>query len=227
MPELKPASNKNTLYVVEDDPIQRDLFVSINTNQSYSIESFDHGVGFLDSITTDNFGVILLDIGLPDISGLQVLEELSKRNIKMPTIVLSSHANFEVCREAFRNGAVDFLTKDIDPVLMKHVILMHMKNETFRRNMWLRNATTKRLLQSLTDRERDVLGYLLSGYSSKKVAQELGISPRTAEVHRGNIMRKFDVESFNQIFQLLSNIQSKVGSSVKFVDVNAVSADIS
>ena len=148
-------------------------------------------------------------------SGIQILIELSSRKIGLPAIILSSHATFEISREAFRNGAVDFLTKGTDPVLIKHIILLHMKNETLRRHKWLIDANTKRMLSSLTDRERDVLEFLLSGCSSKKVAQELGISPRTAEVHRWNIMRKFDVDSFNQIFQLLSSIRKDIVPGIK------------
>jgi FixJ family two-component response regulator len=201
------------LHVVEDDDIQRDVFARITASEAYNTLVHSDAASFLNCVEPDCFGVVLLDIELPDISGLQVLEELAIRKIKMPVIILSAHATFDLCRQAFRGGAADFLKKDADPMYVKHTVLKHIKKETERYRTWLEDNATRQKLETLTNRERDVLRLLLMGMSSKQVALELNISPRTAEVHRSNIMRKLNVKSFNKIFYELSGFQNYVISS--------------
>ncbi|MGA8865094.1 MAG: response regulator [Gallionella sp.] len=183
-------SEQFQIFIVDDDAGVRDALSMMLDVAGYSVETFHSAADFLEKCTPDMLGCIILDVNMPDIDGPTLQEELTWRGFQLPVIFLSGHGTIPITVRTIKAGAMDFLTKPVEgAVLLAHVQKaleqsLHLK----KRND---SCQTKALrLEMLTEREREVLMLTISGHISKEIAQRLGISYRTVEIHRAHILQK-------------------------------------
>lgn len=190
------------VYLVDDDEaIRRSASFMLKTS-GFRVETFASGGEFLKAAAGLGPGCILLDVRMPDIDGLAVQGELKARGIALPVIVMTGHGDVTVAVAAMKAGAVDFLEKPFEKVE-----LMAALNDGFARidrtgHRAERAALAVIRLEALTPRERDVLHGLVNGLPNKTIGYDLGISPRTVEIHRAHLMTKLNVRSLSETLRI-------------------------
>lgn len=190
------------VYLVDDDEAVRKALALLLSTVGITATGFAEPRAFLAEVPKLAPGCLILDIRMPTISGLKLQERLTERGIDWPTIVISGHGDIEACRRAFRNGAVDFLSKPIDEQDLIDAI--QRGQEALARTLDRRaeQAETLALLAALTPREREVLDRIAEGFTTRQIAEGLGLSPRTVESHRAAIGAKLGTISQAEMTRL-------------------------
>ena len=183
------------VYLVDDDEAVRRAFGLLLSTVGIEVTGFADPQAFLTQVPRLEPGCLILDIRMPAISGLKLQERLNERGIDWPTIVISGHGDIEACRRAFRNGAVDFLSKPVDEQDLIDAIQKGQEalEQTLRQRA--EKAEMLTLLAALTPREREVLDRIAQGFTTRQIAVGLGLSPRTVESHRAAIGAKLGTTS--------------------------------
>ncbi len=190
------------VYLVDDDEAVRKALGLLLSTVGVTVTGFADPQAFLAQVGRLEPGCLVLDIRMPVISGLKLQERLAEQGIDWPTIVISGHGDIEACRRAFRNGAVDFLSKPIDEQDLIDAIQksQQLLERTLRKRA--ETAETITLLAALTARESEVLDRIASGFTTRQIAEELGLSPRTVESHRAAIGAKLGTTSQAEMTRL-------------------------
>ena len=190
------------VYIVDDDDaIRRSVGFALKTS-GFHVRAFENGADLLKSAADLDSGCILLDIRMPGMDGLEVQEALKAKGITLPVIIMTGHGDVSLAVRAMKAGAVDFIEKPF-----QKAVLLGALEQAFGR---LRHAAANRehsgdaavKLQALTPREREVLAGLAKGLPNKSIAYDLGISPRTVEIHRANVMSKLGVRSLSDALRI-------------------------
>ena len=183
------------VYLVDDDEAVRRALGLLLSTVGIEVAGFADPQAFLTQVPRLEPGCLILDIRMPAISGLKLQERLNEQGIDWPTIVISGHGDIEACRRAFRNGAVDFLSKPVDEQDLIDAI--QKGQEALERTLRQRaeKAEMLTLLAALTPREREVLDRIAQGFTTRQIAVGLGLSPRTVESHRAAIGAKLGTTS--------------------------------
>jgi FixJ family two-component response regulator len=177
----------NFVYLVDDDAAVRKALSLLLETVGLNVRSFASPETFLNQATTLVPGCLILDIRMPAISGLKLQEKLTEQGIDWPTAVISGHGDIEACRRAFRNGAIDFLSKPVDEQDLIDAIQKGHAALEARAQVSAERAEAVALIDHLTDREQEVLAMLAKGLTTKQIADALSLSPRTVESHRSAI----------------------------------------
>ncbi|AKH63365.1 MULTISPECIES: response regulator transcription factor [Photorhabdus] len=191
------------IYLIDDDEAIRDSISMLLETMNWSVISFPGAQEFLDEIDKTNIsalqGCILLDIRMPGKPGLTLQDELLKLNNTLPVIIMTGHGNIDICRRAFKNGAFEFLTKPIDADLLIETVssALSLHQKIFKQRQIYEQLKAK--FSQLSERENEVMAIILEGKTSKQIAQQLALSPRTIEAHRANIFHKLDIHSLPQL----------------------------
>lgn len=190
------------VYLVDDDEAVRRALSLLLSTVGIEASGFADPQAFLAQVSRLEPGCLILDIRMPVISGLKLQERLTEQGVDWPTIVISGHGDIEACRRAFRNGAVDFLSKPVDEQDLIDAI--QKGQEALERTLRQRaeKAETLTLLAALTPRERQVLDRIAEGFTSRQIADGLGLSPRTVESHRAAIGAKLGTTSQAEMTRL-------------------------
>ncbi len=185
------SDNPNiTVFLIDDDDSVRDALSLLIESEGMQVQSFASAQAFLDSYQTTPKSCLVLDFRMPNMSGLELQNELKNRHIDIPIIFISAHADVPASSKAFRAGAVDFLQKPFDnTILLARIQEAVEKHEITREKNSHKHETINRY-QQLTKREKQVLDLIAKGHSNKESAQILGVSNRTIDVHRAHIMEK-------------------------------------
>ena len=196
------APSGYAVFVVEDDPSVRDALGLLLGLQGYPVVMFGDAESFLAARRPDWRGCLLVDIRMPGMDGLSLQRHLRESECLMPVIVMTGHGDVESARQAFRSDAIDFLEKPLD-----HERLAAAIDEAFVRQAAAQEAEQDReafarLLQGLTPREREVMELIVSGRHNREIAAQLGISPRTVEVHKARTMEKLRVRTVPDLVRL-------------------------
>lgn len=193
---------ERVVHLVDDDAaIRRSVGFMLKTS-GHRVEAYESGDALLKIGAHLEEGCILLDIRMPGMDGLEVQKTLQEKGIGLPVIIMTGHGDVALAVRAMKAGAVDFIEKPFD----KDVLLGSLE-EGYRR-LSRKEATDNRRrdaevrLQALTPRERDVLDGLAEGLPNKTIAYDLGISPRTVEIHRANLMTKLGVRSLSEALRV-------------------------
>ena len=194
--------NSQYVYVVDDDRDVRRSISFMLAAADINAYPFGSGADFVEALGDLNPGCVLLDLRMPQVDGFQVMREMDRRNIDWPVIVMTGHGAVPVAVRAMKMGAVDFLEKPFseEALLGCFVQGFEMLKEREAAAQRKREATER--VATLTAREAEVLAGLLAGESNKAIAQRLGISLRTAEMHRGNMMERLQVASLAEALTL-------------------------
>lgn len=195
-------SDERLIHLVDDDEaIRRSAGFMLKTS-GFRVETYESGVELLKDAAKLEPGCILLDIRMPGMDGLEVQQALKDKGVTLPVIIMTGHGDVSLAVQAMKAGAIDFIEKPFEKAL-----LMSAVEQAFDR---LSRAETHRdraedaavRLQSLTPREREVLDGLARGLPNKTIAYDLGISARTVEIHRANLMTKLEVRSLSEALRI-------------------------
>ncbi len=183
-----------TVYIVEDDHSVRDALGLLLGLRGYAVSMFADAESFLSAYRPEWRGCLLADIRMPGMDGIALQKCLLQDGRSLPVIVMTGHGSVDTAREAFRAQAVDFLEKPID-----HARLMSAIEEAFGRQSAIlagevRSSESERLLARLTPREKEVMDLVVSGRHNREIAEALGISARTVEVHKARMLSKLEVD---------------------------------
>jgi FixJ family two-component response regulator len=185
----------NHVYLVDDDEAVRDALSLLLETVGLNVRSFASPETFLMQAADLTPGCLILDIRMPAISGLKLQEKLTDQGVSWPTVIISGHGDIDACRRAFRNGAIDFLSKPVDEQdLIDAIQKGHRELET-RQQASAERAEAVALVQHMSTREQEVLAMIAKGLTTKQIADALTLSPRTVESHRAAIAAKAGTSS--------------------------------
>jgi two-component system response regulator FixJ len=190
------------VHLVDDEEEVRAATAFMLEAEGFAVRSWRSATAFLDAVERTDTGCVLLDIRMPDMTGLEVQQRLRDANITLPVIILTGHGDITTVVKAMRAGALTFLEKPPE-----HDRLLEALAEGFERLAGASTAATRQeqarqTVAQLSRRERDVLGCLARGLPNKYIAYELEISPRTVEIHRANLMSKLRVRSLSEALRI-------------------------
>ena len=190
------------VYLVDDEEaIRRSAGFMLRTS-GFKVESFASGVEFLKDVRDLPLGCVLLDIRMPGMDGLEVQQALIERGVAMPVVIMTGHGDVNIAVRAMKAGAIDFIEKPFEKAVLMAALdqAQARLDRSGQRRTNAEEAATR--LKILTPREREVLDGLVEGLPNKTIAFDLGISPRTVEIHRANVMAKLEVRSLSEALRL-------------------------
>ena len=195
-------ANKRLVHLVDDDEaIRRSAGFMLKTS-GFAVRSYASGVELLKKSRELEPGVILMDVRMPEMDGLEVQRALRERGIPYPVIVMTGHGDINVAVQAMKAGAIDFFEKPFEKaVLLSAISEGFARIEHSDRNR-ARSEQARIRLEALTPREKDVLAGMVRGHPNKTIAYDLDISPRTVEIHRANVMSKLGVASLSEALRI-------------------------
>lgn len=210
------AEHSPVVYIVDDQDVVRRSLARLVESVGMSASAFASPAEFLEAYDSDTPGCLVLDVRLPGMSGIDLQEKLISEGSVHPVILISGHADVPTAVRAMKAGAVDFIEKPVndqeflDRIQKCVAIDLHKRRESAEHNEVLAR------LHSLTPREREVLRLVVGGKSTKEVARLLGLSPKTIDIHRGNIMHKLAVHSAVELARLASFLESEQSPGAQF-----------
>jgi two-component system, LuxR family, response regulator FixJ len=195
-------TDKKLVHLVDDeDAIRRSAGYMLKT-AGYAVTTWASGAEFLKEVRHAEHGCVLLDIRMPEIDGMEVHRALVEKGVTMPVVIMTGHGDISLAVRAMKAGAVDFLEKPFEKAVLINAIEAAFSRIAASGELTTRAAEAELILGALTPRERDVLEGLAQGLPNKTIAYDLGISPRTVEVHRANLMAKLDVRSLSDALRI-------------------------
>lgn len=200
---LDDFNYKPLIRVIDDDDSVRRSWAFLLSGESYDVVTFADANSFLASSDFRRYGAILLDVRMPNMSGLELQNKLKTMGCDLPIIFISGHGDIDMAVNTLKNGAVDFLQKPVNDTRLLEVIDAAVARNKAARRDQAEVAGFKARLEQLTQREREVIRMVAQGYSNKEVAAEFGISEKTVQVHRGSAYRKLDLHNAAEIARLL------------------------
>ncbi|MCE9526057.1 MAG: response regulator [Planctomycetales bacterium] len=201
-----------TIFVVDDDPSALKAVCFLLECNGWRVEGFSSAADFLSAWSPDRHGCLLLDVRMPEMTGLELQAALTKDGSCIPIIMMSGYGDVATCAHAFRAGAVDFLEKPADHKVLLGRILEAVERDAKRRQVQAGNPQFFVRLRSLTPREREVMDRLMEGKSLKQIAMELNVSVQTSSKHRMKVLEKLRVA--NDIELLKNFMQQPAGEPV-------------
>lgn len=191
-----------TVYIVDDDSEMRSALHRMVRVAGMRAESFDSAVAFLAGYHSDRPGCLLLDVRMPCMSGLELQQRLKLERVNIPIIFLTGYGNVTAAVSAMKLGALDFFEKPFDNEALLDRLRQAIQMDEAARLARLHYSQSSHLLAHLTPREREIMDMLVAGKSNKNIADLLGVSIRTVETHRANIMDKMQVESLADLVRM-------------------------
>jgi len=190
------------VHLVDDDAaVRRSVGFMLKTS-GHQVETYDSGTDLLKNSGDLKDGCILLDIRMPGMDGLEVQQALQDRGVGLPVIIMTGHGDVALAVKAMKAGAVDFIEKPFDKGALLSSLGEGFSRLSRKEVTGERKRDAEVRLQCLTPRERDVLDGLAQGLPNKTIAYDLGISPRTVEIHRANLMTKLEVRSLSEALRI-------------------------
>ncbi len=196
------ATPDKTVLLVDDDPAVRDSLGALLESAGFTVRGFDSSRKLLADPALATAGCLIVDIRMPEMDGLTLQEELAGRKIGLPVIIITGHGDVPLAVRAMKAGAVDFIEKPFDDELLLTSVkrALAMSGQSRSQASFVQSA--ERHIAQLTARERQVLGQLVAGRPNKIIAYELGISPRTVEIHRAHLMEKMQAKSLSDLVRM-------------------------
>ncbi len=193
---------ESLVFVVDDDASVRASLKSLLESIGLHVELFESADDFLKSKIPDIACCLVLDVRLPGLSGLEFQAELAKAGLNFPIIFLTGHADIPMTVQAMKAGAVEFLTKPCRDQDLLHAVRTALERDRVRRKDQMHTALLRAQSDSLTAREKEVMGFVAAGLLNKQIAAEMDITEVTVKMHRGNIMRKMQARSLADLVRM-------------------------
>ncbi len=191
-----------TIFVIDDDSAVRDSLRLLLETSGYRVASYASGRAFLEALPPRASGCVLVDVLMPDMGGFEVQQELKRRQVRLPVIVITGHGDVPLAVRAMKAGAADFIEKPYaEEALLAAVERALQLDRTSSDERAAAVAVGERAAQ-LTAREREVLEHLVAGHPNKVIAHRMSISPRTVEIHRARVMDKMAAHSLSELVRM-------------------------
>jgi FixJ family two-component response regulator len=190
------------VYVIDDDAVMCEALSSLFRSVGLQVKVFSSAPELLQGSLADKPGCLVLDIRLPGVSGLEFQAELVKASIHIPIIFMTGHGDITMSVKAMKAGAVDFLEKPFRHQEMLDAVALAIERDRKRRAHQKTLSELQARLESLTPREREVIGFVTAGMMNKQVAGEMGVTEMTIKIHRGHIMRKMGARSLADLVMM-------------------------
>ena len=196
------SSLDRLVHLVDDDAgIRRSVGFMLRTS-GHRVETYESGLELLSKARDLDEGCILLDIRMPGMDGLEVQQALQEKGVRLPVVIMTGHGDVGLAVRAMKAGAVNFIEKPFEKELLLSSLEEGYRRLTQKEVTQDQGRDAAIRLHALTPRERDVLDGLANGLPNKTIAYDLGISPRTVEIHRANLMNKLEVRSLSEALRL-------------------------
>jgi len=193
---------EETVYVVDDGPAMRESLGWLLESVGYPTETFTSAEEFLDHFDPERPGCIVLDVRMPHMTGLDLQNELAERGVETPIVFITAYGEVSLAVRACKAGAVDFIEKPFSDETLLEAIRKALDRDRVARQTRTARADFEDRTARLTARERDVMTHVMEGKTNREIARDLGLSPRTIEVHRGRLMDKLKVGSVAELVRL-------------------------
>lgn len=203
------AAARRFVYVVEDDAAVRESLTLLLQLRGYETVTRERAEEFLAIDGFERPACVLVDVRLPGMSGLDLQRRMAHAEPTLPVIVMTAHGDAATARAALRDGAVDFLEKPIDESDLIEAVELALHNDVAQMARDRAHENIMQSVQRLTERELDVFTRITDGLHNREIAEELGISPRTVEVHRARLMEKLAARRVADLFRLRFDIDSR------------------
>lgn len=190
------------VHVIDDDPAVRDSLSFLLETANLETRAYDSAITFLEALPEVTGGCVVTDVRMPEMTGIELVRRLKAQGFTLPIIMITGHADVPLAVEAMKAGVADFIEKPFnDDVLLAAITTALRRGEEGRRGA-AEAAEIHARMESLSGREREVLGGLVAGHANKVIAFDLGISPRTVEIYRANVMTKMKAASLSELVRM-------------------------
>jgi FixJ family two-component response regulator len=196
-----------TVFIVDDDAAVRDSLVLLLRSVGLAAETYDSARTFLNDYDPERSGCLVLDVRMPDMSGLELAEMLREREAVLPIIFITGHGDVPMAVKAMQLGAMNFIQKPFRDQELLDLISAALKQDAANRRVMDKQQQVRRCLATLTPRECQVLDMLLEGQINKVIAAGLGVSQRTVEIHRSRIMEKMQTHALAELVRLVLKVR--------------------
>jgi FixJ family two-component response regulator len=194
------------IHLIDDDEAVRASLALLIGTVGLRVQPWADPQAFLADFDRQAIGAIVLDVRMPGISGLTVLETLVAQGVDQPVIMLTGHGTVEMCRRAFKSGAAEFLEKPVDDEALLEALQNAVRQHVKSRQRHLAGREARQRYAQLSEREREVLGLIVAGLTNKEIGRALDLSPRTVETHRANLFAKLGAESLAQLIRQYASL---------------------
>lgn len=197
------------IRIVDDDPDMLSSWAFLLRSAGFQVSAYSSAKDFLEQDDPEDLGCLVLDIRMPEMSGLELQELLNEERNPLPIIFCSGHASIETCVSALKHGAIDFMEKPVDAAKLIKAIEAACEAHQTRRELVLEQKRMQEKFNSLTGREKDVLFALSKGVSNREAGNALGITEKTVQIHRGSLCKKLGLHSQLEIARVAELFSSK------------------
>jgi two-component system response regulator FixJ len=201
-------NKSNRVHIIDDDEAVRDSLSFLLRTAAFDVAAYQSATHFLEALTKDIEGCVITDMRMPDLSGLDLLRQLRSASFALPVIMITGHGDIQLAVEAMKAGAVDFLEKPFDDERVLAAVRTALENTRVDSDRAGLRGQVEERLSCLSQRERQVLDGLVAGLPNKTIAYNLGISPRTVEVYRANVMTKMQAGSLSELVRMALLVQA-------------------
>jgi two-component system response regulator FixJ len=192
--------DRGIVHIVDDDEAVRKSLAFLLSSAGHAVRLYDSATAFLGDLSNSNGGCLITDIRMPEMTGIELLGVLKSKACTLPAIVITGHGDIPLAVEAMKAGAVDFIEKPFDDTAILTAVRSALERGA--KGEGGDDAAIAARLTSLSERERQVLEGLIAGHPNKTIAYDLGISPRTVEVYRANLMAKMEAKSLSELIRM-------------------------
>jgi FixJ family two-component response regulator len=203
-----PASGTSTVFVVDDDDSLRDAIRSLLRSVGHTVEMFPSAEEFLKQRNPTDPGCLVLDIRLPDTSGLELQRTLREANDRIPIIFITGHGDVPMSVQTMKAGAMDFLLKPFRDQDLLESIQAALRRDRARRDEDAKAAKDTANYASLTAREREIMQHVVTGQINKQIAADVGLSEVTVKIHRAQVMRKMGAGSVADLVRIADKLKA-------------------
>jgi two-component system, LuxR family, response regulator FixJ len=194
------------IHLIDDDGAVREALALLIGTVGLRVQTWADPQAFVEAFDRDGIGAIVLDVRMPGISGLTVLDTLAAQGVDQPVIMLTGHGTVDLCRRAFKAGAAEFLEKPVDDELLLEALQNAVRAHVKSRQRHRADRQARERYTSLSEREREVLGLIVAGLTNKEIGRALALSPRTVETHRAHLFAKLGAESLAQVIRQYADL---------------------
>lgn len=195
------APQSPLIHLIDDDAAVRESLALLISTVGLRVQTWERPDAFLAEFDRQGIGAIVLDVRMPGISGLSVLDTLVAQGVDQPILMLTGHGTVEMCRRAFKAGAAEFLEKPVNDEQLIEALQQAVRQHVKSRERHQADRLARERYAHLSEREREVLGLIVAGLTNKEIGRALDLSPRTVETHRANLFAKLQAESLAQLIR--------------------------
>jgi len=195
-------ADKPVVHIVDDDEAVRDSLAFLLQAEGLAVKTYESAASFLSGAHQAAAGCLITDVRMPEITGIELMRRLGELGLAFPVIVITGHGDVPLAVEAMRAGALDFIEKPFDDALILKAVKAALQDALADTERTAERAAVSERMATLTSRERDVLNGIIAGHANKVIAYDLGISPRTVEVYRANVMTKMRADSISDLVRM-------------------------